>query len=279
MDAELRGDLGRQTGNVDRNKTLDWNRGPLLRGNRLFNNGINGLEIRADASTNDRTENNLAVRDLQRNVLTTESVWDDTDIVHVLFDSVTVGNLQQVGGLRLQSAVNESLVVKMEGQGSNFDQERGTGLTATGRFSSISDRVGGTVQVLGMPGFPVVLTSLRDDSVGAGTQPDGRPQTDTNNDGIASIPRPGDWRSLLFDSFSNDRNVATVIETESRTVVAPGINDSVLAAQFLGGLSPDTSTTDENLVLGFTIQGVLSEPDLSPCSAGEAVEILICWFA
>ena len=278
MDAQLRGDLGRQTGNVDRDKNLDWNRGPLFRGNRLFNNSINGLEIRADASTNDRNENNLAVRDLQRNTLTTDSVWDDTDIVHVLFDSVTVGNLQQVGGLRLQSAVNESLVVKMEGQGSNFDQERGTGLTATGTLSSISDRVGGTVQVLGMPGFPVVLSSLRDDSVGAGTQPDGRPQTDTNNDGIASVPRPGDWRSLLFDSFSNDRNVTTALETEPRNVIAPGINDSVLTAQFLGALAPDTSTTDENLFLGFTIQGVLSESadqDLYSFSGTAGTEV---WF-
>ncbi|MCY3007183.1 MAG: tandem-95 repeat protein [Planctomycetota bacterium] len=278
MDAQLRGDLGRQTGNVDRNKTLDWNRGPLFRGNRLFNNSINGIEIRADASTNDRSEDNLAVRDLQHNTLTTDSVWDDTDIVHVLFDSVTVGNLQQVGGLRLQSAVNESLVIKMEGQGSNFDQERGTGFTATGNFSSITDRVGGTVQVLGMPGFPVVITSLRDDTVGAGTQPDGRPQTDTNNDGIASIPRAGDWRSLLFDSFSNDRNVATALETESPTIVAPGINDSVLSAQFLGALAPDTSTTDENLVLGFTVQGVLSESadqDLYSFSGTAGTEV---WF-
>ncbi|MBU6386355.1 MAG: matrixin family metalloprotease, partial [Planctomycetes bacterium] len=278
MDAELRGDLGRQTGSVERDRTLDWNRGPLFRGNRFFNNSINGLEIRADASTNDRAEDNLAVRDLQRNSMTTESVWDDTDIVHVLFDSITVGNLQHVGGLRLQSAINESLVIKMEGQGSNFDQERGTGFTATGNFSSISDRVGGTVQVIGMPGFPVVLTSLRDDSVGAGTQPDGRPQTDTNNDGIASIPRAGDWRSLLFDSFSNDRNVTTVLETESRNVVAPGINDSVLTAQFLGALAPNTSTTDENLVLGFTIQGVLSEPgdqDLYSFSGTAGTEV---WF-
>lgn len=260
MDAELRGDTGRQSGAASRIKTLDVNRGPLFRGNRLFNNSINGLEIRADASTNDRNEDNLAVRDLQRNSLTTDSVWDDTDIVHVLFDSVTVGNMVHVGGLRLQSAVNESLVVKMEGQGSNFDQERGTGFTATGKFAGISDRVGGTIQVLGTPGFPVVLTSLRDDSVGAGTQPDGRPQTDTNNDGIASVPRPADWRSLLFDSFSNDRNVITVLETESPTAIAPGINDSVLTAQYLGALAPNTSTTDENLVLGFTLQGVLSEP-------------------
>jgi hypothetical protein len=260
MDAELRGDLGRQSGNVDRILNLDANRGPLFRGNRLFNNSINGLEIRGDASTNDRTETNLAVRDLQRNVLTTESVWDDTDLVHVLFDSITVGNLQQVGGLRLQSSVNESLVIKMEGQGSNFDQERGTGITATGRFSGIADRVGGTVQVVGMPGFPVVLTSLRDDAVGAGTQPDGRPQTDTNNDGIASVPRAGDWRSLLFDSFSNDRNVQIALEQEKPDVIAPGVNDSVLTAQFLGTLAENAQNSDENLRLGFTIQGVLSEP-------------------
>jgi hypothetical protein len=260
MDAELRGDSGRQTGNVWRNLTLDANRGPLFRGNRLFNNSINGLEIRGDAATNDRTEEELSARDLPRNSLTTDSVWDDTDIVHVLFDSIIVGNVQQVGGLRLQSAVNESLVIKMEGQGSNFDHERGTGFTATGRYSSIVDRVGGTVHVLGMPGFPVVFTSLRDDSVGAGTQPDGLPQTDTNNDGIATVPRAGDWRSLVFDSYSNDRNVIAVMESERPNVSAPGVNDSTVTSQFLGALAPNTSTSDENLVLGWVVNGVLSEP-------------------
>ena len=278
MDAELRGDIGRQSGEVDRIKNLDANRGPLFRGNRLYNNSINGLEVRADASTNNRNEDALAVRDLQRNLLTTESVWDDTDMVHVLFDSITVGNLQSVGGLRLQSSVNESLVIKMEGQGSNFDQERGTGFTATGRFGGIGDRVGGTVTVMGMPGFPVVLTSLRDDSVGAGTQPDGRPQTDTNNDGIASIPRAGDWRSMLFDSFSNDRNVQTVLELEQADVIAPGLNDSVLSAQFMGTMAPNAQTSDENLRLGFVVHGVLSEPadqDLFSFVATAGTEV---WF-
>jgi hypothetical protein len=260
MDAELRGDLGRQTGSIDRNLTLDANRGPLFRGNRFFNNSINGLEIRADAATNNRDEGSLSVRDLPRNVLTTDSVWDDTDIVHVLFDSVVVGNVQHVGGLRLQSAVNESLVIKMEGQGSNFDHERGTGFTATGRYSSITDRVGGTVHVLGMPGFPVVFTSLRDDSVGAGTQPNGLPQTDTNNDGIATIPRAGDWRSLVFDSYSNDRNVLAVMEIERPNVSAPGVNDSTVTSQLLGALAPNASKSDENLVLGWVVNGVLSEP-------------------
>jgi hypothetical protein len=261
MDAQIRGDSGRQNGLVDRSKDFDANRGPLFRENRLFNNSINGLEIRGDASTNNRDETALAVRDLQRNILTTESVWDDTDLVHVLFDSITVSNLEHSGGLRLQSAINESLVVKFEGQGSNFDKERGTGLTATGRLSSVGDRVGGTVQILGQPGFPVVLTSLRDDTVGAGTQPNGLPQTDTNNDGIATIPRAGDWRSLLFDSFSNDRNVTTVLEIEPPNTVAPGSNDSTIAAQFLGKLAPNESTTDENLPLGYVIHGVLSEPN------------------
>ena len=259
MDAVLRGDSGRQSGAIDRDLTLDTNRGPLFRANRLFNNGINGLEIRGDYSTNNRNESDLAVRDLQRNILTTESVWDDTDIVHVLFDSITVSNLEHSGGLRLQSAINESLVVKMEGQGSNFDKERGTGITATGTYSSVPDRVGGTVQILGQPGFPVVLTSLRDDAIGAGTQPDGRPQTDTNNDGIASVPRPGDWRSTLFDTFSNDRNVLTVLEIERVDTVAPGTNDYAVTAQFLGTLAKNESSTDENLPLGFMIHGVLSD--------------------
>lgn len=261
MDAKLRGDSGRQSGDVDQNLTLEANRGPLFRENRLFNNSINGLEVRGDASTNNRDETVLAIRDLQRNILTTESVWDDTDIVHVLFDSITVSNLEHSGGLRLQSAINESLVIKMEGQGSNFDKERGTGFTATGRLSSTSDRVGGTVQVIGQPGFPVVLTSLRDDAVGSGTQPDGRPQTDTNNDGIASIPRPGDWRSMLFDSFSNDRHVVVAMEIEPPDTVAPGSNDSAITAQYLGALAPNESTTDENLPLGYVVNGVLSEPN------------------
>ena len=259
MDAVLRGDSGRQSGAIDRDLTLDTNQGPLFRENRFFNNGINGLEIRGDYSTNNRDETILSVRDLQRNVLTTESVWDDTDIVHVLFDSITVSNLEHSGGLRLQSAINESLVIKFEGQGSNFDQERGTGITATGRYSSVPDRVGGTVQIVGQPGFPVVLTSLRDDAVGAGTQPDGRPQTDTNNDGIASVPRPGDWRSTLFDTFSNDRNVLAILEIERVDTVAPGTNDSAVTAQFLGTLAKNESSTDENLPLGFAIRGVLSD--------------------
>ena len=278
MDAKIRGDIGRQTGEIGRDLTSDANRGPLFRGNKLFNNGINGLEIRADATTNNVAEGILSVRDLQRNSLSTESVWDDTDIVHVLFDSVTVTNLQHSGGLRLQSAVNESLVVKMEGPGSNFDQERGTGFTATGYYGGIENRVGGTIHVIGQPNFPVIFTSLRDDTVGAGTRPDGTPQTDTNNDGFATVPRPGDWRSLLFDTYSNDRNVRVAMEIESPNVIAPGVNDNVLTAQFLGALAPNASKSDENLPLGYVVHGVISEPgdqDVYSFTAEAGTEV---WF-
>ncbi len=73
MDAKIRGDLGRQTGLIGRDLTSDANRGPLFRGNKLFNNGINGLEVRADATTNNLSEGVLSVRDLQRNSLSTRA--------------------------------------------------------------------------------------------------------------------------------------------------------------------------------------------------------------
>lgn len=241
MEVELP-DPGRMTGSAGRADQYSTNRGPLIRGNRLFNNQLNGLEIRGER-------------------LNTAGAWDDTDLVHVLFDSVIVDNLHHVGGLKLFSSPTESLVVKLAGSGSNFDNNAGTGLTARGTRTNISDRVGGTLEIIGQPGFPVVLTSLKDDTVGAGLQPDGRPQTDTNNDGIASIPVAGDWRSVLLDQYSHDRNVSTVLEAESIKAIAPGPNGTVNSAQFLGNLAASPSNSDENLRLGFVIQGVISQTD------------------
>ncbi|MFK7738454.1 MAG: tandem-95 repeat protein [Pirellulaceae bacterium] len=259
LTADLVGDLGRSTGLINRIDTLDHNRGPLIRDNRMDNNEINGLEIRGDE-------------------LTVESVWDDTDIVHVLFENVLVSNLHHEGGLRLQSSPSESLVVKLLGYGSNFNLDGGTGLTATGFHTNAEDRVGGTIEILGQPGFPVVMTSYHDDTVGAGLKPDGSQLTDTNNNGIASIPRPSDWRSVLLDQYSNDRNVATVLEIESPTAIAPGFNSTSNTAQLLGNLAGDASNSDENLRLGFVVQGVLSEPadvDVYSFTAEAGTEIWI----
>lgn len=241
MVADLVRDYGRSNGLIDRQSQFDSNRGPMIRENRMSNNQMNGLEVRGD-------------------LLTTESVWDDTDIVHVLFNSITVSNYIHEGGFRLQSSPSESLVVKLVGYGSNFINTAGTGITATGAFTNASDRVGGTVHILGQPGFPVIMTSFFDDTVGAGLQPDGNPQTDTNNDGIATIPRPADWRSIILDQFSNDRNVAVVMEIEDPNAVAPGFNSTTDTAQVLGDLASRPTASDESLRLGFVLKGVLSQP-------------------
>jgi large repetitive protein len=174
--------------------------------------------------------------------------------------------------LRLQSSPDESLVVKLYsppvsgGIGNavndhyNTYPTMGAGFTATGRPMEIEDRIGGVLHVVGQPGFPVILTSLHDDTVGAGLQPDGTPQTDSNNNGWQTTPSPGDWRSLRLDQFSHDRNVEIILEQESPTETAPGINASVATAQFLGDSGGFRDAGDENRRMGFEIHGFLSSP-------------------
>ena len=92
-----------------------------------------------------------------------------------MFDTIVVPDFHTYGGLRLQSNPTQSLVVKLEGGNAGFD--------VTGRPLEIEDRIGGTIQIIGQPKSPVVITSLKDDSAGAGIQPNGDPMVDTNNDG------------------------------------------------------------------------------------------------
>ncbi len=167
LDWSIRTDTGRSSGALGRVSSTVANRGPLVSGNQLDRNGVNGMVVRGQE-------------------LTTQSVWDDTDIVHVVLDEIVSSNFHTYGGLRLQSAPNASLVVKFSGIEGGV-----AGLTATGLPLDIADRIGGTIQIVGQPGFPVVLTSLSDDSVGAGFTPDGRPQVDTDGrDANAVIKLP-----------------------------------------------------------------------------------------
>lgn len=247
LTAERVVDLGRQSGALDRLADLDDNFGPLIR--------RNAMQSTPSDSAAQRQLNGMYVRG---GVLSTSSIWDDTDIVHMVFDSIVVGNQVSGGELRLQSRPDESLVIKLSGSGNPNGFTTGTGFTATGSAANLTDRIGGTIQVVGLPGAPVVMTSLADDTVGAGRQLDGRAQNDTNGDGFGSRPFPNDWRGLVFDEFSNDRNVAVVLEQELATEVAPGLNSSVENAQVLGELAENFYSGDENFRLGFEVHGFLS---------------------
>ncbi len=242
-------DPGRSSGFIDRFAAYDANRGPLVRGNRLpldpGAGAIAGLQVRGEE-------------------ITVESVWDDTDIVHVLEDEIIVENFHTATGLRLQSTADASLVVKLAGANAGF--------TAAGYALDIDDRIGGTVQIIGQPGRPVILTSLEDDTVGAGLDPLGRPVFDTNGDG-ASTGTAGDWRSLAFRQFSNDRNVAVYVEAEAGVTGGLDRNGLPEAAQYLGVLAPNYAigantwessqekTGDENRRLGFEVHGAIAADD------------------
>lgn len=223
-------DTGRSTGENQRQEIGIGNFGPLVKNNQLGGNALNGLRVRGAT-------------------LTTESVWDDTDIVHLLRSTIIIPDYHTYGGLRLTSKADESLVVKAS---------NGASIIAEGRPLDIKDRIGGTLQVIGQPGFPVVITSLSDDSIGAGFDFSGNSLLDTNNNG-ASMGSAGDWRGITFAPFANDRNVDFRYERESDEI-SQGTNDFPSEAEDLGSLASDLNAGDENLRLGVTLTGSIASP-------------------
>ncbi|MFV2069291.1 MAG: hypothetical protein ACC645_20185, partial [Pirellulales bacterium] len=202
-------DPGRTTGRIDSVVEFDDNYGPLVRMNRMANNGTNGLEVRAEE-------------------LTTESIWDDTDIVHVVRGEILVTNQHTYGGLTLASDSDASLVVKLFGPTAGF--------TASGKDADIDDRIGGTLLVLGQPGFPVILTALSDNSVGAGFQPDGRPQTNTSSTLVSRLPTgPEQDNGLLIDN-----DVAAAIPGHFQ--IRPGDAGSVTPGNGSSGVTAQGNT-------------------------------------
>jgi hypothetical protein len=242
-------DTGRSTGELARFTQYDANMGPLVRGNTVSyqtgRSAIVGMAVRGEE-------------------ITVEGVWDDTDIVHVVQNEIIVNNFHTATGLRLLSATNASLIVKLLGPNAGF--------TASGAPLEINDRIGGTVQIVGQPGYPVVLTSLKDDLVGASLDPLGVVQRDTLVDG-PTFGSAGDWRSLKFLPLANDRNVAIVQESEKPVTGTLDANGTVTVAQPLGTLAPNYATGvntwesaqeksgDENRRLGFEVHGTIAMDD------------------
>lgn len=171
-------DHGRSTGLLQRRADSLGNQGPFVRGNRLDNNLFNAMVVRGGQ-------------------LTTEGVWDDTDIVHVVLDEIIVPDFHAFGGLRLESSPSESLVVKL-----NSSTNSSAGFTATGTPLDNSNRIGGSVNLVGTPGQPVVLTSLFDCNVGAGFTPTGQPQNATDRSCSATSDQIVDVVLLLDDTGS-----------------------------------------------------------------------------
>ncbi|APZ94408.1 GEVED domain-containing protein [Fuerstiella marisgermanici] len=229
LNSNIVADRGRSTGFANAFASLVGNQGPLIDDNRLGNNSINGMLVRPAT-------------------LTTQSVWDDTDIVHVLTEEILVPDHHTFGGLRLESSSAASLVVKLLGANAGF--------TANGYPIDIDDRIGGSLQIIGQPGQPVVLTSLNDDGVGAGFDLRGFPLRDTNNDG-PSVGSPNDWRSVRIDQYAHDRNVRVVVESEVADRDSADVNNTVGTSEVLGLLAPDVKSGDENLRLGFQIHGAI----------------------
>jgi Dockerin type I domain/Right handed beta helix region/Bacterial pre-peptidase C-terminal domain len=91
----------------------------------------------------------------------------------------------------------ESLVVKLLGTNAGF--------TASGTPLDINDRIGGTVQLVGQPNHPVILTSIFDATVGAGFTPGGLVQSDTHNLKSTSAPTlPSTSGPVFLDGGDRD---------------------------------------------------------------------------
>ena len=181
-------DQGRSTGHVDALVDGLGNQGPLIRANRLQDNDLNGMTVRGAT-------------------LTTQGVWDDADIPHLLFETIYVPDYHTFGGLRLESSSTESLVVKLSGGNAGF--------TATGQPIDISDRVGGSLQIVGQPGNPVVLTSIADNEVSAGIRLDGAPQFQTVSSDLPSRQNPPgsfDIELVFANEIVSDPNSQQVID-------------------------------------------------------------------
>lgn len=216
LTGDIVADSGRSTGPVS-SVAIQGNQGPLIRQNRLQDNDINGLLVRGET-------------------LTTEGVWDDTDITHVLFDDIHVPNDHTLGGLRLESNGNESLVVKVGGY------EKTAGFDATGRPLNIADRIGGALHVIGQPGHPVIITSLSDTSVGAGMKLDGSFQNQTFRPGFGTDPD-----DLPTGKFNINFNFST--EVESNPMLVAGLEE---AARFWEQRLSDPITLNFDVVIART---------------------------
>ncbi len=235
-------DTGRATGDRDASQQYLDNQGPLIRNNVIDNNGVNGMLVRGGT-------------------LSTEGVWDDTDIVHVIRDAIYVPNHHTFGGLRLKSSPSQSLVVKALG--------KTAGIVTTGTAIGIPDHIGGSLQIQGQPGNPVIMTSFYDDTVGAGLNQEGQTQVDTDGGGrpvrtesageegsfridlnfgpaIRQFPEVMKAARLAADIWEENLqdNVRIVLDIDLVDQGAPGLSENFAGGGVLSGINANNFNLD-----------------------------------
>lgn len=136
---------------------------PVVSNVAFIDNAGRAMEMDVDSSpavtAPSFTNNGLNGLEVLSGTLSADNFWDDPDIVYVLNDLVTVP-----AGVTLTVAAGQ--VIKPR-----FQAEMA---------------VDGNLVVQGTSGNPVIFTALEDDAAG----------NDTNNDGAASSPLPGNWEEI-----------------------------------------------------------------------------------
>ena len=134
--------------------------------------------------------------------------------------------------------------------------------------------------MVGIPNYPVVLTSLYDTTVGAGFDPSGDPITDTvpynSPAGADPIgPSAGNWQGINIEPYSDDYNAAVATNLGPTTVAGPqylgelassvdaktdSSNPNVGLVNSPGLPSTTQAQGNENLRLGLEVQGAITTP-------------------
>ncbi len=216
-----------------------------LTGDTFQNNGgaAVSMDVASDPSISTPTLTNNGVNGvaLDGGYINANNSWNNPSIVYVL-----------TGGVQVQASATLTI-----GAGQIVKFEPAVSLT-----------VAGALQANGTSTQPIIFTSFKDDSTGG----------DTNNDGSATSPSPGDWVQIVFASGSTADVFTDVvvryggeyghgqIEADS---AAPSISNSTIAdsgaagVRLAGSNATLTGDTFQNNASAAVSMDVASDPSVS----------------
>jgi parallel beta-helix repeat protein len=122
--------------------------------------------------------------------LDVNSTLDDVGVPYVITDRLVIANPQTTPGLPNQVTLTFDAGTVFKAQNTGLD-----GID----FGQPNDRTFGTIVVNGTANRPVLFTSLTDDALVPGTDLPtlyNNGSADTNDDGNATTPQPGDWGGI-----------------------------------------------------------------------------------